>query len=206
MQRDHRTFQTHRVTNHLFHLPPDLPVPIDDGAASHLRGATLPQIVLPATHGAPVPLHTLHRAVIFFYPRTGVPGFPTGRDWDEIPGARGCTPQSCAFRDMNSEFVALGVSLFACSTQTTTFQQEFSQRNHIPFPILSDADLVLTRQLRLPCFEFAIHDFGGGGPTTLIRRMAWYVESGAIRHVWYPVFPPDKNAEEVFSWLRQSRG
>jgi peroxiredoxin len=138
-------------------------------------------------------------AVLFFYPRTGEHGRSAGPEWDLIPGARGCTPQSCGFRDLHGDFRALGVAVAGVSTQTTAYQREFAERNHVPFALLSDADLRLTRALRLPTFEFPV---ASGGPTTLIRRMAWYLDGGRIRHVWYPVFPPDRNAETVLAWLR----
>ena len=189
----------------VYTLPADLPAPVDDGAADHLRGAVVPSLALPATSGARVDLAVLGRepAVLFFYPRTGERGRSAGPEWDLIPGARGCTPQSCGFRDLHAEFLALGVTVAGVSTQTTAYQREFVQRNHVPFELLSDAELGLTRALRLPTFEFPV---AGGGPTTLIRRMAWYVEGGRIARVWYPVFPPDRNAATVLAWLRSERG
>jgi peroxiredoxin len=185
----------------VYSLPPDLPVPVDDGAADHLPGAAVPALALPATSGRRVDLVALARspAVLFFYPRTGGAGQPVGPEWDRIPGARGCTPQSCGFRDLHAEFQALGVAVAGVSTQTTEYQREFVERNHVPFDLLSDARLELTRALRLPTFEFPVP---GGGPTTLIKRMAWYVERGRIAHLWYPVFPPDRNATTVLAWLR----
>jgi peroxiredoxin len=176
-------------------LPRDLRVPIDDGAA-------VPALALRATSGTSMDLAALARgpAVLFLYPRTGERGASAGPEWNLIPGARGCTPQSCGFRDLHADFRALGVAVAGVSTQTTAYQQEFVERNHVPFDLLSDADLALTRALRLPTFEFAV---ASGGPTTLIRRMAWYLERGRIQHVWYPVFPPDKNAETVLAWLRR---
>jgi len=185
----------------VYTLPPGLPVPVDDGAADHLRGAAVPALALQATSGRVVDLAVLARqpAVLFFYPRTGQAGKSAGRDWDLIPGARGCTPQSCGFRDLHAEFGALGVTVAGVSTQTTAYQREFVERNHVPFDLLSDAELRLTHALTLPTFEFPVP---GIGPATLIRRMAWYLESGRIAHVWYPVFPPDKNAEVVLAWLR----
>jgi peroxiredoxin len=183
-------------------LPRGLPVPVDDGAADHLRGAVVPALRLPATSGSLIDLALLAKqpAVLFFYPRTGGRGQSAGPEWDLIPGARGCTPQTCAFRDLHGEFEALGVAVAGVSTQTTEYQREFVERNHVPFALLSDADLTLTRALRLPTFEFPVPD--GCGPTTLIKRMAWYLDEGRIAHVWYPVFPPDKNAETVLAWLR----
>ncbi len=186
-------------------LPEGLPVPTDDGAAAHLRGGLLPDLRLPSTRGERIALAELKApTVLFFYPRTGVPGQPPnrgfrGEDWDEIPGARGCTPQSCGFRDAHADFAALGVSLFGLSTQTTDFQAEFKQRNHVPFEFLSDSELQLVRALRLPTFEFPVES---GGPNTLIKRMSWFVLEGRIEHVWYPIFPPNENAPRVLEWLR----
>jgi peroxiredoxin len=138
--------------------------------------------------------------VFFFYPRTGEPGKAARPEWDAIPGARGCTPQSCGFRDLHREFTKLAVSVFGISTQETGYQREFVTRNHVPFELLSDRDLSLTRALRLPTFEYPVER---GGPPTLIKRMAWFVERGSIEKVWYPVFPPDRNAEMVLAWLRE---
>jgi peroxiredoxin len=187
-------------------LPSELPVPEDDGAADHLRGADVPSLALPSTSGMTVDLARLAgaAAVLFFYPRTGGRGKSSGSDWDLIPGARGCTPQSCGFRDLHTEFRALGVAVAGISTQTTAYQREFVERNHVSFDLLSDAELSLTRALRLPTFEWGATEWvaTAGGPTTLIKRMAWYVDGGQIRHVWYPVFPPDKNAASVLAWLR----
>jgi peroxiredoxin len=188
-----------------FPLPANLPAPEDDGAADHLAGTRLPDLQLPATIGSPIRLVDLERAVLFAYPRTGTSERHPGPDWDAIPGARGCTPQSCGFRDLRAEFGALGVRVLGLSTQTTEFQREFAERTHFPFPILSDAGLELVRVLRLPTFEYDVAAVGGGGPDTLIKRMAWFIEGGVIRHVWYPVFPPDRNAEVVLSWLKSRR-
>jgi peroxiredoxin len=180
-------------------LPDNLPAPTDDGAARHLSGRRLPDLALPATDGARVNLSRLAgRNVVYVYPRTGRPGqvLPTG--WDGIPGARGCTPQSCGFRDHFADLKSLGVAqLFGLSTQSTDYQREVVERLHLPFALLSDQELRLTRALKLPTF-----DVDG---MTLIKRMAWIVDDGAISHVFYPVFPPDKNVEEVIAWLRESR-
>jgi peroxiredoxin len=179
-------------------LPDDLPAPQDDGAARHLTGAKLPDIALPATDGAEVSLAQLKgRTVVYIYPRTGRPGqaLPTG--WNGIPGARGCTPQSCSFRDHFAELKRLGVAqLFGLSTQDLDYQREAAERLHLPFAILSDADLKLTHALKLPTF-----DVDG---MTLIKRMAWVIDDGVITHVFYPVFPPDKSAEEVAEFLQAS--
>jgi peroxiredoxin len=177
-------------------LPGDLPVPQDDGAARHLAGKALPDLALPATGGPAVNLAKLAgRSIVYVYPRTGVPGVDAPPGWDDIPGARGCTPQSCGFRDHFAELNALGVAhVFGLSTQDTDYQREAAERLHLPFPILSDAALTLTRALNLPTFSVA--------GMTLLKRMALVIDDGTIVKVFYPVFPPDKNAAEVIAWLR----
>jgi len=178
-------------------LPDDLPVPQDDGAACHLTGMRVADMALPATDGARVNLSTLPgRTVVYVYPRTGRPGqaLPTG--WDAIPGARGCTPQSCGFRDHFAELKQLGVAaLYGLSTQDTAYQREAAERLHLPFAILSDADLQLTRAMRLPTFTV--------DGMTLIKRMAWVIDGGVLTRVFYPVFPPDRSAGEVVGWLKR---
>jgi peroxiredoxin len=177
-------------------LPPDIPAPQDDGRARHLTGLKLPDIALPATGGGTVNLSKLKgRTVVYVYPRTGVPGVDAPPGWDQIPGARGCTPQSCGFRDHFAELKALGVAqVFGLSTQDTGYQQEAADRLHLPFPILSDAELNLATGLHLPMFLTS--------GMTLLARMALVIEGGKIVKVFYPVFPPDKNAAEVIAWLR----
>jgi peroxiredoxin (alkyl hydroperoxide reductase subunit C) len=180
-------------------LPPDIPIPHDDGAAAHLPGMKLPTLALLATDGTKVDLSKLTgRTVIYVYPRSGVPGVDPPQGWDQIPGARGCTPQSCSFRDHFGELKRLGVAqLFGLSTQDTEYQQEAAKRLHLPFPILSDEKLALTKALRLPTFSVA--------GMTLLKRMALIVDDSRITKAFYPVFPPDKNAEEVIGWLQESR-
>jgi peroxiredoxin len=180
-------------------LPADIPTPQDDGAARHLPGMRLPDLALPATGGAPVSLSKLTgRTVIYIYPRTGVPGVDPPAGWNQIPGARGCTPQSCSFRDHFAELKALGVArVFGLSTQDTAYQQEAAKRLHLPFPILSDEKLALTKALRLPTFTAA--------GMTLLKRMALVIDDGIITKAFYPVFPPDKNAEEVIAWIQASK-
>ena len=180
-------------------LPGNIPAPKDDGAAGHLTGMRLPDIVLPATSGPAINLSKLDgRCLIYIYPRTGVPGIANPDGWDMIPGARGCTPQSCSFRDHAAELKALGVSqLFGLSTQDTAYQREAAERLHLPFPVLSDEKLALTEAMKLPTFIAA--------GMTLLKRMAWVVDEGRITKVFYPVFPPDKNADEVIAWLKSSR-
>jgi peroxiredoxin len=177
-------------------LPADLPVPQDDGRAKHLPGARLPDVTLPATDGSRVNLSKLKgRTVLYIYPRTGVPGVDAPPGWDDIPGARGCTPQSCSFRDHFADLKSLGVShVFGLSTQDTSYQREAAERLHLPFSILSDADLDFASSLHLPLFMTS--------GMTLLSRMALVIEDGKIVKAFYPVFPPDKNAEEVIAWLR----
>jgi peroxiredoxin len=180
-------------------LPPNIPVPQDDGGAAHLTGMMLADLALPATSGAPVNLSKLKgRNVVYVYPRTGVPGQHNPDGWDQIPGARGCTPQSCSFRDHYGELKQFGVmQLFGLSTQDTAYQREAAERMHLPFPVLSDEKLELTKAMRLPTFMAA--------GLTLLKRMAWVIDDGKMTKVFYPVFPPDKNAEEVLAWLRQNK-
>ncbi|MBI4274876.1 MAG: peroxiredoxin [Rhizobiales bacterium] len=180
-------------------LPTDLPVPHDDGAAGHLAGMKLPDVALLATDGTSVSLaHLKRRTVVYAYPRTGVPGMPNPTGWDTIPGARGCTPQSCGCRDHFAELRQLGVNqLYGLSTQNTAYQREAAERLHLPFAILSDEDLRLTRALNLPTFEV--------DGLTLLKRMAWVIDDGTITKVFYPVFPPDRNAQDVIDCLQRSR-
>lgn len=180
-------------------LPSGIPIPQDDGAARHLAGAKLPDLVLPATDGTSVNLSRLsRRAVIYIYPRTGVPGVDPPTGWDQIPGARGCTPQSCAFRDHFGELARLGVAhLYGLSTQDTAYQREAATRLHLPFALLSDEKLALAKALKLPTFSVA--------GMTLLKRMALIVDDGQIAKVFYPVFPPDKSAAEVIAWIQESR-
>jgi peroxiredoxin len=177
-------------------LPTDIPAPQDDGAARHLAGLKLPSVPLAATDGSQVDLSKLKgRTVVYIYPRTGVPGQSPPDGWDAIPGARGCTPQSCSFRDHFAELKGLGVAqLYGLSTQDSDYQREAAERLHLPFAVLSDEALKLARAINLPTFTVA--------GMTLHKRMALVIEDGVITKVFYPVFPPDKNAEEVVAWLR----
>ena len=175
-------------------LPADLPIPIDDGACDHLPGMRLPALMMPATDGSMVNLSTLPgRSVVYIYPRTGRPDQPLPTGWDEIPGARGCTPQSCAYRDRAAELEALGPRVFGLSTQDTEYQREAVQRLHLPYPLLSDERLEFADALSLPTFEV------DGMP--LIKRLTLMVNDGMIETVFYPVFPPDADAANVVAWL-----
>lgn len=180
-------------------LPDDLPVPRDDGAARHLTGMRLADLALAATDGSALNLSRLSgRTVVYLYPRTGRPGVPAPDGWDAIPGARGCTPQSCGFRDHFADLRRLGVAqLYGLSTQDTGYQREAAERLHLPFPLLSDADLAFTHAMRLPTLTVA--------GMTLLKRMAWVINDGVISQVFYPVFPPDRSAQAVVEWLQASR-
>lgn len=176
-------------------LPADLPEPVDDGAAGHLEGMRLPPVVLSCTDGSEVDLSTLAgRQVIYVYPMTGRPGVPLPDGWDAIPGARGCTPQSCAFRDHHAELAALRTGIHGLSTQTRAYQQEARARLHLPFHLLSDAGRALGSVLHLPTFDAA--------GMTLYRRLTLIALDARIVKVFHPVFPPDRNADDVLAWLR----
>jgi peroxiredoxin len=177
-------------------LPAGIPAPQDDGGARHLTGLRLPSVPLRATDGREIDLSKLSgRTVVYLYPRTGVPGQPLPEGWDAIPGARGCTPQSCGFRDHFAELNALGVrQVFGLSTQDSDYQREAVERLHLPFPILSDAGLKLARAIDLPTFDVA--------GMTLHKRMVLVVDDGVVTKVFYPVFPPDKSAADVVQWLK----
>ena len=174
-------------------------MPADDGACDHLAGAEMPPISLPSTKGGAVNLAKVSRkarTVLFFYPRSGRPDEPQIPGWDDIPGARGCTLQSCAFRDSFPDFEVLGVQLFGISAQDTEYEREFAERTHLTYPLLSDAAFTLTGALRLPTFEHR--------GMRLIKRLTLVVSEGRIEKVFYPVSPPDKNAEEVLAYLRSA--
>jgi peroxiredoxin len=177
-----------------------IPAPEDDGGARHLEGVRVPGLALPATDGTSVSLAALAgRTVVYAFPRMGRPGQIAIVDgWDEIPGARGCTPQSCAFRDHFAELRAAGAGhVFGLSTQDTAYQAEAVERLHLPFPILSDEQLALSRSLRLPTMEVA--------GLTLLKRLAMVIDDARITKVFYPVFPPDRNAADVLAWLEANR-
>jgi peroxiredoxin len=172
-----------------------IPVPVDDGATRHLLGARAASIPLPATSGEAVDLSALRgRTLVYAYPRTGRPGIENPDGWDMIPGARGCTPQTCSFRDHFAELKGLGVDhLFGLSTQDPEYQREAAERLHLPFAILSDERLKLTRAMNLPTFETS--------GMTLLKRFTLVIDDGAVTHVFYPVFPPDRSVSDVIEWL-----
>ena len=171
-------------------------MPVDDGEADHLVGLNMPAISLASTSGRMVDLADLRapRTVIYCYPMTGVPGRPLPDGWDMIPGARGCTPQSCGFRDHHQELAELEAEVFGLSTQTSEYQREMSERLHLPFEVLSDAELELCGALRLPTFEAA--------GMRLVKRLTMIVRGRRIEHVFYPVFPPNESADQVIAWLK----
>ena len=176
-------------------LPSDLPVPIDDGAATHLRGMRMPHIELLSTRDRNIDLGDLGkgRTILYLYPRTGRPDRPVPSGWDAIPGARGCTPESCGFRDHYSELRAFGAGVFGVSTQDSAYQREAAHRLELPFELLSDDEFKLTDALRLPTFHFE--------GERLLKRLTMVVRDGQVEHVFYPVFPPDGHAEKVLAWI-----
>ncbi len=182
------------MTHDVYTLPPNLPVPEDDGAADHLLGTMLPQLTLESSQG-PVSLRALaqERLVLYVYPRAGRPGRPPAAGWDDIPGARGCTPQSCAFRDHAGELAGLGALVAGLSAQPLDDQVEFAERNHIPYPVIADPERKLGAALKLPTFDVE--------GATLYKRITLVAEACAVAKVFYPVFPPDRNAAEVVAWL-----
>jgi peroxiredoxin len=180
-----------------FPLPAGLPRPVDDGAADHLAGMSVPKIGLRSTAGRVVALAELStvRTVIYCYPMTGVPGKPLPEGWDAIPGARGCTPQACNFRDHYQQLLQLGAEVFGLSTQTTEYQREMADRLHLPFEVLSDAGFELCDALRLPTFETA--------GMRLLKRLTLIIRDGRIEHSLYPVFPSNESADQVLRWLME---
>ncbi len=186
-------------TDDLYQLPADLPVPVDDGAARHLIGAALPSVALPSTSGASVRLDdaAVSLVVVYCYPRTGradAVALGSTASWNAIPGARGCTPQSCAYRDHHRELQALGAVVYGLSTQPTDYQREAASRLHLPFQLLSDAAGEFSARLRLPWFEVE--------GVRLLKRVTLIIRQGRIAHCIYPVFPPDRDAETVITWIR----
>lgn len=178
-------------------LPDNLPRPEDDGGAGHLTGMQMPSVSLSATSGELVDLSTLSgRIVVYAYPMTGVPNVELPAGWNDIPGARGCTPQALSFHSEKDVFAALGVAIVGLSTQTPEYQKELSDRLGLSFPILSDAEFKLTEALRLPTMMVE--------GMRLIKRLTFVINDGTIEHVFYPVFPPNKSAAEVIEWLQTS--
>jgi peroxiredoxin len=184
----------------VYSLPPDLPVPEDDGAADHLQGMQVPRLELPTTDGHGVDLLEAAQRllVVYVYPRTGRPDEPLPPGWDDIPGARGCTPQACSFRDHHAEIAALGARILGLSSQTAASQIEFARRVELPYALASDPLLTVADALRLPTFEVE-------GVGRLYKRLTFVAREGTIEKVFYPVFPPDRNAQEVVEWLTPRR-
>jgi peroxiredoxin len=187
------------MSENLHDLPSDLTVPVDDGQADHLLGSEVPSITLPSSLGGELDLAAVTGGltVIYVYPRTGKPGEPLPEEWDQIPGARGCTPQSCAFRDHVRELAEHGASVIGVSAQSPVDQLEFACREHIPYPLLSDSALQLAQALRLPTFEAA--------GMRLYKRLTFIATERRIVKVFYPVFPPQQNASDVLGWLSESK-
>ncbi|NBD32547.1 MAG: redoxin family protein [Cyanobacteria bacterium] len=175
-------------------LPNDIPIPKDDGGCDHLVGLEMPNVTLPATNGVEVSRFESGLTVLYAYPMTGQPGQALPEGWDSIPGARGCTPQACTMRDHYAELQAFGAQVYGLSTQETTYQAEMVERLHLPFPVLSDAKLELTRALNLPTIEVE--------GMILIKRLTLIIENNRIQYVFYPVFPPDQHADQILNWLK----
>jgi peroxiredoxin len=186
------------MTHDPYTLPEGLAVPEDDGACDHLEGTKMPDVTLFATDGSEMSLRRGGLAVFYVYPKSGRPGVDPPPEWNETPGMRGCTPQSCAFRDHHAELVELGAEVFGVSTQTSAEQQEFAGRLELPYPLLSDEDGLLGRELGLPLVDVTDR-------LRVYRRVTLVTRDGVIRRVFYPVFPPDANAAEVVAWLAADR-
>ncbi|MCO6010739.1 redoxin family protein [Actinoallomurus purpureus] len=198
--RSGEPFGERTIMSDLTKLPADLPVPDDDGAADHLLGLVVPSLRLPSTSGDTIDLATLGRpgrSVLYGYPLTGRPDTDLPEGWDTIPGARGCTPEACAFRDHHDELTAAGVSgVFGLSSQDTAYQRELVDRLHLPFAMLSDTGFRLAEALDLPTFH--------AGRVRLYKRLTLVIRHGRIEHAFYPVFPPDRHAEQVLGWLHDN--
>lgn len=181
----------------LDHMPADLPVPEDDGAAAHLPGRPAPRLSLPSTSGASVALDGLPpgRTIVYIYPLTGRPEADLPDGWDAIPGARGCTTEACGFRDHHAELLGVGIAaVYGLSSQDSDYQRELVERLRLPFDMLADTDLALAEALRLPTFT--------AGGMSLFRRLTLLIRDGVVEHAFYPVFPPDEHARQVLTWLR----
>jgi peroxiredoxin len=186
-----------QATTNLNTLPANLPRPKDDGGARHLNGMAIPDLELPSTANRRVNLSKVSapQIVLYAYPMTGQPGKTLPAGWDDIPGARGCTPETCGFRDHHQDLAKLQAEVFGISTQSTAYQQEMVTRLEVPFEVLSDEQLAFARALKLPTFTVE--------GMTLLKRLTLIVRNSRIAHVFYPVFPPDKHAEEVIAWLKK---
>lgn len=177
-------------------LPDDLPVPVDDGAADHLPGTSMPALAVIATNGETVKLDQLGpgRSVLYFYPLTGRPGVDLPHGWDNIPGARGCTTEACDFRDHHADLVAAGAeTIYGVSSQDTDYQHELVDRLKVPFSMLADPDFTIASALELPTFT--------AGGQRLYSRLTLIVDNGRIEHVFYPIFPPNQHAQQILTWL-----
>ena len=178
----------------LSQLPTDLPVPVDDGACDHLTGSNMPSVALRCTSGTDIDLSKVDGlSVIFFYPMHGHPDAPPMIGWNDIPGARGCTPQACSFRDSYTRLTELGVNVFGVSAQSLTAQKEASERLELPYLLLNDSEFKLSKAMKLPTFEY--------DSSTFIKRITLICENGVIKKTFYPVFPPDKNVYDVLDWI-----
>ena len=189
---------SYKLLQNLHHLPDNLPEPEDDGACDHLLGLQLPDIELGVTPGTSINLSSLpNNTILFFYPMTGRPGVSLPNGWDEIPGARGCTPQACAFRDHHTELTSLGFHVFGVSTQNSSYQNEVKDRLHLPYEMISDSKLKLKKAMTLPTFAIDNREF--------YKRFTMVVINSRIYKTFYPVFPPNKHAENILAWLHNEK-
>jgi peroxiredoxin len=182
----------------IFSIPTDLPIPLDDGACEHLENMRIPSVSLWSTDDHEINLSSLSGwNIIFCYPMTGRPGVPIPEGWVQIPGAAGCTPQACSYRDNHTELKRNSVGVYGISTQTSEAQKEASNRLGLPYPLLSDANHSFSSALKLPLLEV--------GGSKLIKRLTLILKDGVIKKCFYPVFPPDKNVVEVIAWLSENQ-
>lgn len=194
-----------REVDDLLVLPEGLPVPHDDGAADHLEGMRVPSMRLSSTGGGEKDLSEISaggRVIVYCYPLTGAPGVDLPEDWDAIPGARGCTPEACSFRDHHEEIGELGAEVFGLSSQTVGYQRDLVARLRLPFEVLSDSELEFAGKLGLPTFE--VEEPVASQPTTLIKRITLVLRHGKVEKVFYPIFPPNEHADEVVAWLSRN--
>jgi len=174
-----------------------LAIPIDDGKCDHLFNMTLPQLSLLSTSNNTIDLSKLEGLTVFyFYPRMGRPDIETPAGWGDIPGASGCTPQTCSFKDQHEDFSRLEVDVYGVSTQASSYQKEAVDRLSLPFDILSDEDLNLTEMLNLPTFEVE--------GVILTKRVTLICQDSKIIKVFYPVYPPKENAQEVIVYIKNN--
>ncbi|VAW52529.1 Alkyl hydroperoxide reductase subunit C-like protein [hydrothermal vent metagenome] len=181
----------------LYQLPEGLPVPVDDGACNHLEGAPFPSMLITVTPHATYDFSKEKGInIIFFYPMIGHPDSLPMTGWNEIPGARGCTPQALSYKNYFRQITKLGVRLFGASSQALKEQNDAIDRLKLPFELINDSSFLLSNALKLPTFQF--------NEIKMIKRLTLVVVDGVIKKVFYPVFPPNKNVDDVIVWLKEN--